>query len=561
MDVFQFTKTVLEQTDKGMIVLDHHGVVRYATPLFFTITGFPAQEVGLRRLEDLCMIKQGTEDIGNIFLTLAPMDSWQGELVFTPPEHREKQCAARVTCLQSQNEDRYVYIVSVQSPAGSGTGTVDELTGLPGVEIFLDRVEQSIRFSRREKSKIVMFLIRLDRFDLVTDGLGHEYGDRVLKEVSIRLRKLFRESDTIARIDRITFGLLLKVTKEAHASLVAEKVLQSITGPIPMAGQKVVVTASIGIATCHNTGDRADKILGFAETAMHHARQSGGNVYHFFASDLNVKAKKRIEMENSLRAAIEEEEFILYYQPKVDISTSRIVGAEALIRWQHPEQGMVAPFHFIPVAEETGLIIDIGRWVLKDACRQNARWQQQGLNPVPVAVNVSPRQFQYPGFYDDVKTAIRTSGLDPDLLELEITESMLMSDVDQMIAKLKKLAGVGLNLAIDDFGTGYSNLSYLVRFPVSTLKIDRTFIKDLENDDSMAGLTHSIISMSKNLNLKIVAEGAENEQHISFLKKHGCDVVQGYYYSKPVPAADFSKLLETGTIKIRESSRQNRTGP
>ncbi|HCY83816.1 MAG TPA: signal transduction protein [Desulfobacteraceae bacterium] len=550
MDVFEFTKQVLAQTDKGMAILDEKGVIRYANLSFYLAAGMLPEQ---RTYESLTgLYKERNPGILGHLNNLLPGGAWRGSIDLDPAGNDGNRLDAVILRLESE-AGRAVYLLSVDPRQRDGKasvyGTVDELTGLPKEEIFLDRVEQFIRFSRREKSFAIMFLIRIDRFNLITDGLGHANSDLILKAVAGRLRQIFRESDTIARVDRDTFGLLLKVAQESHASLVADKVLKNIIRPIPVNEQTVVVSASIGIVSCHGTMKPVERIVEAAEAAMHHASEQGGNMYHFFASDLNDKARKRIEMENNLRTAVEAEEFVLYYQPKVDIDSSRIVGAEALIRWQHPQQGMVPPFQFIPVAEETGLIIDIGRWVLKDACRQTITWQQQGLTPVPVAVNVSPRQFQYPGFYEDVSTALRQSGLDPHLLELEITESMLMSDVEQVIDKLRRLTGVGLNLAIDDFGTGYSNLSYLVRFPVSTLKIDRTFVKDLETDDSMAGLTHSIIAMSKNLNLKIVAEGAENEQHIQFLKDHGCDVVQGYYYSKPVPAEEFAQLLKTGKIK------------
>lgn len=271
----------------------------------------------------------------------------------------------------------------------------------------------------------------------------------------------------------------------------------------------------------------------------------------FFTIALNETARQRIELENNLRNAIEKKEFLLFYQPKIEISTNKILGAEALIRWNHPKLGMILPGDFIPVAEETGLIIDIGRWVLKEACRQNSKWQKQNLKPISLAVNVSPRQFQYPGFYEDVSNAIEQSDLDPDFLELEITEGMLMSDVEKTVNKLNKLIGVGLTMSIDDFGTGYSNMKYLIQFPVSTLKIDRTFIMDVETDSSIASLTHSIIRMARSLDLKIVAEGAENKNQISFLKNHGCKIVQGNYYSKPLPAEEFGELLKKGRIEIK----------
>ncbi len=551
MGYVQFAKKILDNTGESIVLIDSQRVVQYANPPFLKMAGFPEGQVVGSRLEDFCSNGQDKSFFLKMSDNLDRMNSWRGTIPLAMPDNRTQIYDSIILYLEKDKREPLLYLVLFRSQNKVEPVGVDALTGLPQIDIFLDRVDQALISSRRDKSKIAMFIINLDRFALINDGLGRDYGDKVLKKISSRLMSSFRESDTISRIEGDTFGLLMKVTEETHSAIVAEKVLQNLSRPILIENRKIVVNASIGIATCRGGGERADRIMAFAESAMHHAKNRGGKVYQFFDSDLNETAIRRIELENNLRNAIEEEEFLLFYQPKVDITTSKIVGAEALIRWNHPQQGMVPPFKFIPVAEETGLIIDVGRWVLNEACRQNKEWQRQKLPPLSVAVNVSPRQFQYPGFFEDVKNAIEQSGLNPDFLELEITESMLMSDVEEVVNKLKKLTGFGLSMAIDDFGTGYSNLSYLVRFPVSTLKIDRAFVKDVETDDAIAALTHSIIRMSRNLNLKIVAEGAENKNHISFLKDHGCNVVQGYYYSKPLPAQEFGELLKKGRIEIK----------
>ncbi len=550
MDYFEFTKKILDNTGESMILIDHQRVIQYANLPFLKMTGFTKSQVIGNNLEDFCSGKQDKSFFLKLSDDLKIMDSWKGDIIFTTPEKQTKKRAGIILNLKQEKEKPTLHLVLFPSQNKFGTSNVDDLTGLPQIDIFLDRVDQAIISNHRVKSNIAIFLINLDRFSLIKNGLGREYGDKILKKISSRLKNSFRKSDTVSRIAGHTFGLFVRVTEETHSALVAEKVMQILSRPITIDNQKIFMTASIGIATCQDAGEGAEAIMDFAESAMHHAEEKGGKTYHFFTVALNETARQRIEIENNLRNAIDKKEFLLFYQPKVDIITNKILGAEALIRWNHPKHGMVLPLEFISVTEETGLIIDIGRWALNEACLQNSLWQKQNLKPISVAVNVSPRQFQYHGFYDDVSNAIKKSGLNPDFLELEITEGMLMSDVEETVNKLNKLIGVGLTMAIDDFGTGYSNLKYLLRFPVSTLKIDQTFIDGVETDSFIAALTHSIIKMAKSLGLKIVAEGAENKNQISFLKKHGCKIVQGDYYSKPLPAKEFGKLLKKGRINL-----------
>ena len=544
MGYFQFIKKISDNTSESLILIDNQSIVQYANPPFLRMIGFTQGEVIGNSLEDFCSPEYDKSFFKEISDDFPNVDSWRGDIEFATPKIQTKKHASVILNLDWEKGKPSLHLVLFPTQNKVKSANFDDLTGLPQVDIFLDRIDRAIISNRRDKSNIAIFLVNLDRFALIKDGLGRKYGDKVLKRISSRLKNSFRRSYTISRIAGHTFGLLIKVTEETHSAIVAEKVMQILSKPITIDNQKIVLTTSIGIATCQDDSERADKIMDFAESAMHHVQEKGGNMYHFFTIDLNETARQRIEIEKDLRNAIEKEEFLLFYQPKVDIITNKIMGVEALIRWNHPKQGLLLPFKFIPVAEETGLIIDIGRWVLNEACQQNRKWQKQNLKPLSMAVNVSPRQFQYPGFYEDVNYAIERSGMNPDFLELEITESMLMSDVEDAIKKLKRLIGVGLSMAIDDFGTGYSNLKYLVNFPVSTLKIDQTFIKDVETDDSIAALMHSIINMAKSLDLKTVAEGVENKNQVSFLRDHGCDIVQGDYYSKPLPAETFVELLK-----------------
>ncbi|MGE5546333.1 MAG: putative bifunctional diguanylate cyclase/phosphodiesterase [Solirubrobacterales bacterium] len=427
----------------------------------------------------------------------------------------------------------------------------DELTGLPNRDIFIDRVEQSVLQCNRSGAGVALMMMGLDRFTLVNDALGHAAGDRLLIEVARRLRHCIRETDTVVRLEGDKFALVMMIADLDDSVIVAEKVLNSIKEPFSIDGQEVVVTFSIGIALYPQDANGGPALIKQAENALHYAKVSGRNQYQFFSKDMNRKARNRLELEARMRRALANDEFAVFFQPKVSADTSRIVGAEALVRWNDPERGMISPAEFIPVAEETGLIEQIGNWVLLRSCIHNRAWQDAGLSPVRVSVNVSPRQFRSRGFLDMVDGALEETGLAPRWLELEITESMLMHDVEAAVRKMSAIREMGIGLSIDDFGTGYSSLSYLGRFPITTLKIDRAFIADVDTNPKTAEIARAIIGLSKGLNLEVVAEGAEVAEHVQFLRQHGCHTVQGFYYSKPVPADAFEVMLREGVL-VRE---------
>jgi len=422
----------------------------------------------------------------------------------------------------------------------------DELTGLPNQDIFLDRVEQAVLQRNRTGSAVALLIMGLDRFTLVNDALGHAAGDRMLVEVARRLRQCVRETDTAVRLEGDRFAMVMSIADVDDSVIVAEKVLSAAKEPFMMDGQEVVCTFSIGIALFPQDAGNGAQLIKLAEHALHYAKTSGRNQFQFFSKDMNLKAKSRLDLEARMRRALTNEEYVVYYQPKVCNEDETIVGAEALVRWNDPERGLISPAEFIPIAEETGLIEQIGTWVLNDSCRQNRLWQQMGIPPLKVSVNVSTRQFRSRVFVDTVTAALTDSGLDPVWLELEITESMLMNDVEAAVRKMTALRALGIGLSIDDFGTGYSSLSYLGRFPITTLKIDRAFISDVNTNPKTAEIARAIIGLSKGLNLEVVAEGAELIEHVDFLKEHGCHTVQGFFYSKPVPAAEFEAMLRNG---------------
>ena len=420
----------------------------------------------------------------------------------------------------------------------------DVLTGLPNRALLADRFSQLIVQARRRATPLGVLFIDLDDFKLVNDSLGHAGGDELLKETARRLQSSVRPGDTVARISGDEFAVILgDLARPDDAALVAQKIIDRLVRPLQLSGQEVFVTASIGIAAFPADGNDAETLLGAADAAMYRAKQSGRNGYQFFTADINQRTRARAQLGSELRRALEREEFILYYQPKYDLKTRRPCGAEALLRWQNPERGMILPGEFIPVLEETGLIVQVGEWVLRRACRDLREWQAMGVPRFPVAVNLSARQFRQNDLHSRILKIVNEAQVEPSLLELEMTESQLMHDPDHAVATLKALGSAGIRLAIDDFGTGYSSLAYLNRFPVSCLKIDRSFVADLLTDEADAAIVRTIVDMAKTLGFTVVAEGVELEDQASFLRGLGCEQVQGYLYARPMPAADLAELL------------------
>ena len=431
----------------------------------------------------------------------------------------------------------------------------DSLTGLPNRHLFREQLNHAVARSERTDELLVMLSLDLDRFKRINDTLGHEVGDLLLKEAGTRLNESVRQSDCISRQD--TDGrtcvarqggdeftvLLTNLVHPQDAAKVARRILDALSLPFHVAGNEVVLCASIGIAVYPLDGVDGDSLLKNADAARNYAKQHGRNNYEYYDGNMNTSAVQKLTLESNLHKALERDEFSLYYQPKIDLIHRAIVGVEALIRWRHPELGLVSPADFIPVAEETGLIIQIGDWVLQTACAQIRSWRDAGLTPVPVAINLSAKQFHQQNICESVTRALRVYGVAPHLLELEITESAAMQDAEATTATLHKLKAIGVRIAIDDFGTGYSSLSYLKRFPIDSLKIDRSFVTELPGNQDDASIAQAVITMGHALRLKIVAEGVENEAQLDFLAGNACDEMQGYFFSRPLPADQCARLL------------------
>jgi diguanylate cyclase (GGDEF)-like protein/PAS domain S-box-containing protein len=420
----------------------------------------------------------------------------------------------------------------------------DVLTGLPNRSLLQDRLSQAIAYSNRSGHPVWVMLIDLDRFKFVNDSMGHKAGDVLLVTVAARLRASLRDTDTVARLSGDEFVVILSEHQDQRLSPdIVQRVMDSVAQPVMLGTKEFFVTASIGVAIYPSEGTSADSLTEHADIAMYRAKKLGRNNFQFYTPAMNEESLERVRIEGALRNALERDEFVLHYQPQVDLASGQIVGMEALIRWQHPELGMVPPSRFVGVAEETGLIVPIGAWVMRAACAQNKAWQDAGLPRLRVAVNLSARQFGAPGLIEGIEQALADTGLAPDCLEIELTESLFMSDVTPAVDLLHRMKALGVNLSIDDFGTGYSSLSYLSRFPIDVLKIDRSFVADITDDANDAAIVTSIIALAHNLKLSVIAEGVETAAQLDYLRAHGCDEMQGYYFSRPLPADEFEQLL------------------
>lgn len=424
------------------------------------------------------------------------------------------------------------------------------LTGLPNRQLFLDRLEQNLAHAQRDNRLVAIMLLNLDRFKQINDTLGHLLGDAVLQLVAERLKTRARAGDTITHLGGDEFGFVLPNMDSAQAAAdFAQKLINSfVREPISVGDHELFVSICVGISLCPLDGVDANTLIRNANAALHHAKKEGCGNFQYYATQMNASARLRLAMETELHRALSRDEFVLHYQPKVDLASGEIIGMEALLRWQSPERGLVAPNEFIPLLEETGLILPVGEWVLRTACKQARAWQQLGLPNIRIAVNISALQFRQPDLAAVIEAIFKENDLDPNLgmLELELTESLLMKNTDGTIATLNQLHDFGIQFSIDDFGTGYSSLSYLKRFPISTLKIDQSFVQDISNNADDAAIVNAIVALGHSLGLSVIAEGVETIEQLDYLRTIQCDEIQGYLFSRPIPGEEMTRLLQNG---------------
>ncbi|MCU7924184.1 MAG: EAL domain-containing protein [Candidatus Thiodiazotropha sp. (ex Dulcina madagascariensis)] len=549
----RLAERAFQNTAEGIIVTDAKANIVSVNPAFETITGYIANDViGINPR----ILKSGHHDAAfykEIWTTLQKTGHWRGE-IWNRRRNGEVFPEWLTISTVKDTQQRITHYVGVFSDITQIKEAQDQinflahhdaLTRLPNRALLRERLNHAQMHAQREDSSLALLFLDLDRFKTVNDSLGHPIGDQVLQEMSRRINSVIRASDTLARLGGDEFILLLEEkTNAQHAAVVARKLIGLFSDPMTITGHELVVTASIGISIFPNDGDDPDILIRHADRAMYEAKQQGRNTYRFFTQALTEGAFERLLMENELRHAVERGELILHYQPQVDITDKRLNGIEALVRWQHPHQGLIPPGLFIGLAEEIGIIDDIGAWVLHTACQQIAAWDEQGFIVPRIAVNLSVQQLGREGLVDRVSAELQEAGLPAERLELEVTESMLMRDPALSRSVLGELKELGVKIAIDDFGTGYSSLAYLKLLPLDRLKIDQSFVHDIDRDSNDEAIVRAIIALSENLGLEAIAEGVEDENQAAFLQQEGCRLAQGFLYSPPLPMEELYRAWE-----------------
>jgi diguanylate cyclase (GGDEF)-like protein/PAS domain S-box-containing protein len=536
----------LKAAANAIVITDFHGTIIWVNRAFTAMTGYGQEEIVGKNPNLLNSGEQPESYYAELWSTILSGKVWKGEIVNRRKDgttYTEEMTITPVS-LEDTGNPTNTYFIAIKQDITQRKAAekqiqflayYDALTGLPNRTLLQDRLSKALAGARRRKDKVALLFLDLDGFKTINDSLGHSVGDLVLQEVAERLKRFAREQDTVARVGGDEFLIVLTAVKDAaDAAVAAERLMHAMTVELVIQGRSLSISCSIGIGIFPEHGTDGETLIKNADAAMYCAKESGCNSFRFFSEGMNAEAMERLTLEHGLRLALEKRELFLVYQPQMDIATGKTTGLEALLRWQHPELGLVRPDKFIRIAENSGLIIPIGEWVLRTACSQARKWQDEGLLAVPVAVNVSAVQFRQEDFCELIGRVLWETGLAPQYLEMELTESLLLSNAHVTLSVLQNLRAMGLKLAIDDFGTGYSSLSYLRQFPVSKLKIDRSFIRDVAVNPDDAAITTAIIGMAKSLNLKVIAEGVEDEAQMSFLRARQCDEIQGYYFSKPL---------------------------
>jgi diguanylate cyclase (GGDEF)-like protein/PAS domain S-box-containing protein len=553
--------TVFEHSTSAILITDPAGYIVQANEAFSRVSGYAVEQV-LDQLPNMLTVDDQQEaHLRYVLKQLGQHSTWEGEVWLKRRNGEHYPAWVGITAVLDDEGDlaSYVCFFSDISERKASEQRIhrlayyDALTHLPNRSLFQDRLHTALQSAERQKSWVVLMFLDLDRFKPINDSLGHAAGDRMLKEMATRLLGCVAEDDTVARMGGDEFTLLLQPRANREIALnraihVAEQILASLVKPFVLEGREFFVTASIGIALSPQDGNELSQLMKNADTAMYHAKERGKNNFQFYQADMNASALERLELESDLRHALEQNEFVLYYQPQFSGDGKRLTGAEALLRWRHPRRGLVPPGDFIPVLEELGLVVDVGDWVISEACRQLKAWHQARVRVPKVSVNISARQFSDGQLGTRIATILKETGLPPACLELELTESILMREVSEAMQILAGLKNLGLSIAVDDFGTGYSSLNYLKQFPIDVLKIDRTFVDGLPSGEQDAQIARAIIAMAHSLNLAVIAEGVETHEQLDFLREHGCDEVQGYLFGRPMPASRFEAQFSNDAL-------------
>ena len=542
---------IFNSTMEGIMITDKNGIIQAVNPAFSAITGYSKNEaVGLTP-RFLRSDKEPAERYQAMWHSLNTQGVWQGELWNQRKNGEAYPQWMTISSLPNGGgQEQYVALFIDISEQKRREACIehqayhDALTSLPNRRLFHDRLEQALVQAERNACSLAVLFVDLDRFKLINDTLGHNIGDQLLQAVATRLSDTIRREDTVARLGGDEFTVLLpRVEKRQDVERAAQKIIAAFQQPFTIAEQSLHISLSMGIALFPGDGETPERLMKNADSAMYRTKSNGRNGYHFYTQKMNTGAKRQLMLENDLHAALARNELVPFYQLQQDAAQHQITGMEVLLRWQHPQHGTVMPGEFIALAEENGLIVPIGRWVLEQACQQAKAWLDAGYGDFTLAVNLSARQLQQPDLLQVVQQILENTGLPPRNLELEITENLLLNDSERNITLLHRLHDLGIRLALDDFGTGYSSLSYLKKFPFDLLKIDQSFVRGLPDNQEDAALVDTIITMGHKLGMRVIAEGVETREQRAFLQRLGCDLVQGYLIAKPMPAAQVEKLL------------------
>jgi len=551
-DAIKKLSSAVEQTDDMVVITDPQGIVEYANPSFIKHSGYSDKEI---MGANIGMMKSGLHDgrfYKELWKTITSGNSFQEIFINRKKSGDIYYEEKTITPLKDSNGTILNYVstgkdiserMQIQEKLHH-LATHDVLTDLPNKLMILDRLTHAIEQSSRNNLKIALMFLDLDQFKHINDSLGHITGDTLLKTVAIKLQDCIRNSDTVGRFGGDEFAIVMEGLKDvSEINVVAQQVLDAVSEPLVAEGYEIISSASIGVTIYPDDGDNVNTLLKNADVAMYRAKDKGGNSVQFYTQDMTTHARQRMEIQHRLNHALERNEFLLHYQPRIDVKTGKITGMEALIRWDNPDIGFQNPDSFIPILEETGKIIEVGKWVMQEACRFNTGLGKKGIKPLRISVNLSARQFHDDNLTQNLEEMFTQCNLDAQHLEIEITESLLVDNVEKAIITLEKIHQLGVYLSIDDFGTGYSSMSYLKKFPIDAIKIDRSFVNGLPDDKDDIAIVNAILALGKNLGIELIAEGVETAEQAAFLQTNGCDELQGYYFSRPLPDEKFIEFL------------------
>ncbi|WP_129600809.1 sensor domain-containing protein [Anaerophilus nitritogenes] len=549
----KIAQKILDSTKEGIVITDIKGNIKWVNPAFTTITGYEKEEVLEKNPRILKSQRHDSLFYKNMWKSILQKGFWQNE-IWNRRKNGETYLEWLTISSVLDDEGKIIYYISVfhdltesmlQEEYIKYQANYDALTDLPNRYLLKDRIDRGITHVCKKKKILAVFFLDVDRFKRINETLGHYIGDVLIQKIGKRLKECMNEEDTVGRLGGDEFIIILEEEENTKQIMKkAQKILKIFDEPFLLDGYTTYITASMGISIYPSDGKDADHLIKNAETAMYRAKAKGKNGYQLYTAKMNQKALEKLTIENDMHKALERKEFVLYYQPQVEATTGRIIGVEALIRWNHPQKGMIPPGEFISLAEETGFIVPLGEWVIYEACRQGRLWEEKGLKGIQISVNLSPLQFQQKNIIEKIKSILEKTGMKAENLEIEITESGAMINPDFTIELLKEMKKMNIKVAIDDFGTGYSSLSYFTKFPIDKMKIDQSFIRNICSDDRNRAIVLAIINIAKSLGLSCIAEGVETQDELDLLIEYECEQIQGYFFSRPISPTSFEELYE-----------------